>query len=336
QELALVPGMTVGENIFLSSDLMRERVLNWNRIYAEAKRWLDHIGLKIDPQQKLGNLTVGKQQLIEIVKALTKNAEILILDEPTAALTESEVEVLVEILKDLKSEGVTCIYISHKLVEVMRLADSVTVLRDGQTINTFNVDEITEDTIVSNMVGRSLTGYFPYEEHDIGDDILRVQNYSFYHKSTGEKMADNVSFTLRKGEILGVSGLMGAGRSELFISLFGGYPGEKYGEVIIDEQSAAIKKPSDAIKAGLAYVSEDRKRYGLVMGMEITKNSTLAALKNVMPNGLIDASLELKSAEEITNKLNLKTHSLEAKVDQLSGGNQQKVVLSKWLFTNPK
>src|SRR5699024_8172993 len=201
QELALVPGMTVGENIFLSSDLMRERVLNWNRIYAEAKRWLDHIGLKIDPQQKLGNLTVGKQQLIEIVKALTKNAEILILDEPTAALTESEVEVLVEILKDLKSEGVTCIYISHKLGEVMRLADSVTVLRDGQTINTFNVDEITEDTIVSNMVGRSLTDYFPYEEHDIGDDILRVQNYSFYHKSTGEKMADNVSFTLRKGEI---------------------------------------------------------------------------------------------------------------------------------------
>ncbi|ALX50009.1 xylose ABC transporter ATP-binding protein [Lentibacillus amyloliquefaciens] len=336
QELALVPEMTVGENIFLSSDLMREKVLNWNKLYAESKRWLDHIGLNIDPQRKLGDLTVGKQQLIEIVKALTKNAEILILDEPTAALTESEVEVLVEILKDLKSEGVTCIYISHKLGEVMRLADSVTVLRDGQTIDTFNVNEITEDTIVSNMVGRSLTNYFPYEEHETGEEILSVKNYSFYNKSTDETIADNVSFTLRKGEILGISGLMGAGRSELFISLFGGYPGKAYGEVTIDGKPAVIKKPSDAISAGLAYVSEDRKRYGLVIGMEITKNSTLAALKKVMPNGLIDASLELKSAEEMTNKLNLKAHSLEAKVEQLSGGNQQKVVLSKWLFTNPK
>ncbi|SFB00631.1 xylose ABC transporter ATP-binding protein [Lentibacillus halodurans] len=336
QELALVPEMTIGENIFLSSDLMREKVLNWNRIYAETKRWLDYIGLDIDPQRKLGDLTVGKQQLIEIVKALTKHAEILILDEPTAALTESEVEVLAAILKDLQAKGVTCIYISHKLGEVMRLADSVTILRDGQTVDTFNVDEITEDTIVTKMVGRPLTDYFPYEEHEIGEEILRVQNYSFYHKSTDEKIADNVSFKLRKGEILGVSGLMGAGRSELFISLFGGYPGKSYGSVTIDGQSANIQKPSDAIKAGLAYVSEDRKRYGLVLGMEITKNATLAALRNVMPKGLIDASLELKSSEEMTNKLNVKTHSLEAKVDQLSGGNQQKVVLSKWLFTNPK
>ncbi|TFJ93082.1 xylose ABC transporter ATP-binding protein [Lentibacillus salicampi] len=336
QELALVPEMTVGENIFLSSDLMREKVLNWNKLYVEAKRWLDQIGLDIDPQRKLGELTVGKQQLIEIVKALTKNAEILILDEPTAALTESEVKILMGILKDLQSKGVTCIYISHKLGEVMALADSVTVLRDGRTIDTLNASEITEDTIVSKMVGRSLTDYFPYEAHEIGEETLNVHNYSFYHTSADEKVAHNVSFTLRKGEILGVSGLMGAGRSELFISLFGGYPGKKSGEVTIDGKPANIKKPSDAIRAGLAYVSEDRKRYGLILGMEITKNATLAALQHVMPKGLIDSSLELKSAEAITSKLNLKAHSLEAKVDQLSGGNQQKVVLSKWLFTDPK
>src|SRR5699024_6077347 len=336
QELALVPEMTVGENIFLSNDLMKKKILNWNNLYAEARKWLDQIGLDIDPQRKLGELTVGKQQLIEIVKALTKHAEILILDEPTAALTESEVAVLMEILQDLKADGVTCIYISHKLNEVMRLADSVTVLRDGRTIDTLSVSDITEDTIVSKMVGRSLTDYFPYEEHEVGDEILRVKNYSFHHKTTGEKMADNVSFMLRKGEILGVSGLMGAGRSELFISLFGGYPGKKSGEVKIDGKSADIKKPSDAISAGLAYVSEDRKRYGLILGMEITKNATLAGLQKVMPRGLIDASLELKEAENITHKLNLKTHSLEAEVEQLSGGNQQKVVLSKWLFTNPK
>ncbi|UFU01441.1 xylose ABC transporter ATP-binding protein [Radiobacillus kanasensis] len=337
QELALVPEMTVAENIFLSSNAMRKKIINWTELYAQAQYWLDQIGLQIDPQTKLGELTVGKQQLIEIVKALTKNAEILILDEPTAALTESDVKILENILKDLRQKGVTCIYISHKLGEVMRLADTVTVLRDGQTISTDPIEELSEDKIVTKMVGRELTELFPYEKREIKEkNILEVKNYSFTQNGSGKEIVKDISFDLKRGEILGVSGLMGAGRTELFTSLFGGYAGKKSGEVIIDGTLTDIKKPSDAIRAGLAYVSEDRKRYGLILGMEITKNSTLAALQKVMPNRVIDSALELKSAQDLTSKMNLKAHSLEAKVNQLSGGNQQKVVLSKWLFTNPK
>lgn len=336
QELALVPEMTVAENIFLSSDLIRRKVIDWNQLHAEAKKWLEQIGLDVDPQMKLGELTVGKQQLIEIVKALTKNAKILILDEPTAALTESDVEILIGILKGLRSKGVTCIYISHKLGEVIRLADTVTILRDGQTVSTDPIRKLSEEKIVTKMVGRTLTEFFPYEEHDMGENVLEVKDYSFYHSGIDEMISENVTFSLKKGEILGISGLMGAGRTELFTSLFGGYPGKKYGEVKIDGERVDIRKPADAIKSGLAYVSEDRKKYGLILGMEITKNSTLAALRKVMPKGLIDSVLEIRNAAELTEKINLKAHSLEAKVSQLSGGNQQKVVLSKWLFTNPK
>ncbi|QDP41934.1 xylose ABC transporter ATP-binding protein [Radiobacillus deserti] len=336
QELALVPEMTVAENIFLGSDRMRKRIINWTELYAEAQYWLDQIGLNIDPQTKLEELTVGKQQLIEIVKALTRNSEILILDEPTAALTENEVKILEEILNGLRQKGVTCIYISHKLGEVMRLADSVTILRDGRTISTDPIEMLSEDKIVTKMVGRKLTELFPFKKRAIKDTILEVRNYSFIQKDTGKEIVKDVSFTLKRGEILGVSGLMGAGRTELFTSLFGGYAGKKIGEVLMDATTVNIKQPSDAIKSGLAYVSEDRKRYGLILGMEITKNSTLAALSKVMPKHFIDSSLELKHAHSLASKINLKAHNLEAKVNQLSGGNQQKVVLSKWLFTDPK
>lgn len=336
QELALVPEMTVAENIFLSSDYMIKGVVKWHEMYAEAKKWLDQIGLKIDPQMRLGDLTVGKQQLVEIAKALTKNADILILDEPTAALTESDVEILVNLLKALRKKGVTCIYISHKLNEVIELADTVTVLRDGQTVSTNAINELTEDIIVEKMVGRELTELFPYEQRVHGEEILSVKDYSFTHGPTGDVLVKNASFNLKKGEILGVAGLMGAGRTELFTSLFGGYPGKAEGKVVIDGEISDIKKPSDAIASGLAYVSEDRKRYGLVLGMEITKNSTLAALHKVMPKGIIDSALEYKEAERLNRKMKLKAPTLESKVSQLSGGNQQKVVLSKWLFTNPK
>lgn len=336
QELALVEEMTVAENLFLSHDLMRAKVINWNKIYVEAQKWLDHIGLNIDPQTKVGDLTVGKQQLIEIAKALTKEIDILILDEPTAALTESDVEILINLLNDLRSKGVTCIYISHKLGEVMTLADTVTILRDGQTISTDPIEELTEDKIITKMVGRELTELFPYEQREISDEnVLEVKNYSTVDE-TGKKVINNVSFTLKKGEILGFSGLMGAGRSELFISLFGGFKGKKFGTVYIDGKETNIKKPAGAIKEGLAYVSEDRKRYGLVLGMDITKNTTLTALNKVMKLKVIDQALEIKSVSVITDKVKLKAPSLEAKVGQLSGGNQQKVVLSKWLMNNPK
>ena len=328
--------MTVAENLFLSHDLMRSNIIDWNRIYAEAKKWLNHIGLDIDPQTKVGDLTVGKQQLIEITKALTKKTDILILDEPTAALTESDVEILINLLNDLRSNGVTCIYISHKLGEVMSLADSVTILRDGQTISTDPINELSEEKIVTKMVGRELTELFPHEDHPISNEnILEVQNYSTFDDK-GKKIIDDVSFSLKKGEILGFSGLMGAGRTELFISLFGGFKGKKTGTVLVDGKNTNIHKPADAIKEGLAYVSEDRKRYGLVLGMDITKNTTLTALNKVMKLKVIDHALEVKIADDITKKMKLKAPNLEAKVGQLSGGNQQKVVLSKWLLNEPK
>ena len=336
QELALVPEMNVAENIFLSSQLLEKQLINWNRLYAEAQKWLDEIGLDIDPQINLGELTVGKQQLIEIIKALTKNAEILILDEPTSALTESDAEVLFRILEKLQSQGVTCIYISHKLDEVLSIADSVTVLRDGRTISTDPIEKLTEGDIVAKMVGRELTQFYPYKKRDIGEDILRVDNYSFFHRETQTKLVSDISFSVKKGEILGVSGLMGSGRTELFISLFGGFEGVKTGDIILNDELIDIKQPGDAIKHGLAYVSEDRRRYGLVHEMNIIQNTTISALHKVKSNGLLDQNLELKKSAELAERVNLRAYSLEALVSQLSGGNQQKVVLSKWLLTDPK
>lgn len=336
QELALVGEMSVAENLFLSHDLMRAKLINWNQIYFEAQKWLDHIGLDVDPQVKVSSLSVGKQQLIEIAKALTKKTDILILDEPTAALTESDVEILMNLLHELRVKGVTCIYISHKLGEVMALADTVTILRDGKTISTDRIEELSEDKIVTKMVGRELTEFFPYEPHEIGqENILEVKNYSA-RDETGKRLVENVSFSLKKGEILGFSGLMGAGRSELFISIFGGLNHKKTGSVYVDGLETNIKRPADAIKAGLAYVSEDRKRYGLILGMDITKNTTLTALNKVMKWKIIDPAHEVRSASDITNKMKLKSPNLEAQVGKLSGGNQQKVVLSKWLMNNPK
>ncbi|MBT2734019.1 xylose ABC transporter ATP-binding protein [Bacillus sp. ISL-7] len=336
QELALVGEMSIAENIFLGHDLMRRKVIDWNKINTEAQKWLQYIGLDIDPETKVNQLTVGKQQLIEITKALTHNTDILILDEPTAALTESDVEILKVILMDLRSKGVTCIYISHKLGEVMALADSVTILRDGQTIGTYPISEMNEDKIIAKMVGRELTELFPYEPRKIGETVLEVNNYSVFDKHTNRTIIKNASFKLKKGEILGISGLMGAGRTELFTSLFGGLPGKRQGRVVINGKETNIQKPADAIKAGLAYVSEDRKRYGLVLGMDIAKNSTLVALNKVIKLNVIDSALEVKKADEITRKMKLKAPNLEAKVSQLSGGNQQKVVLSKWILNDPK
>jgi ABC-type sugar transport system ATPase subunit len=336
QELAVVEEMTVAENMFLGHELMRGKYVDWNLLYAEAQKWLQKIGLPIDPETKVGDLTVGKQQLIEIAKALTKEAKIIILDEPTAALTESDVSTLKNILRDLRSQGVTCIYISHKLNEVMELADTVTVLRDGKTVSTDPIDKLTEDRIIAKMVGRELHELYPYEPRELGEEILKVNNYSVIDEKSGKKVIDNASFILRRGEILGVSGLMGSGRTELFTSIFGAYKGKKQGTIFLNGKEVIIESPADAIRHGIAYVSEDRKKYGLILEMDIIKNSTLVALKRVTNWNMIDRALEVKYAEEITKKMKLKAPNLELKVSQLSGGNQQKVVLSKWLLNNPQ
>ena len=336
QELALIEELSIAENLFLGHDLMRQPIINWNEIYSQAIIALQKVGLKVDPQMAVKELTVGKQQLVEIAKALMKKTDILILDEPTAALTESDVAVLVKLLNELRQQGVTCIYISHKLGEVMEIADSVTILRDGKTISTDAIADMSEDKIITKMVGRELTELFPYELHVISDEnVLCVENYTSYDKS-GKKVVADINLHVKKGEILGVSGLMGAGRSELFISLFGGLPGKKQGTVSINGKKTNIKMPADAIREGLAYVSEDRKRYGLVLGMDITKNTTLIALNKVMKLKMINQAIEVKEAKEITSRMKLKAPNLDVEVGKLSGGNQQKVVLSKWLMNNPK
>lgn len=336
QELALVKEMTVGENIFLGNEPKTFGVIDWDTLYLEARKWLKSVGLEINPETKVKNLGIGQQQLVEIVKALSKNSDIIILDEPTAALTEAEVSLLMEMLQQLREKGVTCIYISHKLNEVMSLADSVTVLRDGKTVATHPIGELTEEKIISLMVGRTLTELFPYEPKQRGEKVLEVKNFSVYSPYQNKQVVRDVSFSLHQGEILGIAGLMGAGRTELFTSIFGAYEGKKQGEIRIDGRPVTIKNPRDAIESGIAYVSEDRKKYGLVLDMSVRKNATLAALNKLIKNGVIDEAAEVSTVNRFIEKLKVKTPGLEATVNNLSGGNQQKVVLSKWLMNEPK
>lgn len=335
QELALVKEMSVGENMFLGNEPKKYGVIDWDVLYLETKKWLDYIGLNIDSETKVGQLGIGQQQLIEIVKAVSKNNEIIILDEPTAALTEHETGILIKILKELRQKGVTCIYISHKLSEVLSLADTVTVLRDGKTVGTEPIENLTEEKIISMMVGRTMTNLFPYESRTKGQKVMEAGNYSFFDIHQ-KKIIDNVSFALYQREVLGISGLMGAGRTELFSSIFGVLEGRKEGMILIDGKEVHIRTPEDAIRTGIGYVSEDRKRYGLVLDMDVTKNTTLAALNKVLKNGVVDETKEIQEAEHYMGKMKLKTPNMETSVQKLSGGNQQKVVLGKWLMTNPK
>jgi len=338
QELALAKDLSIAENLFLGKERARYGIINWERVFKESEKWLREVGLTdVSPETPTGQLGIGKQQQVEIAKALSKNASILILDEPTAALTEQEVAILLGILKEFRRRGVTCIYISHKLNEVFEIADTITVLRDGQTVGTYPTRELTEEKVISLMVGRELKELYPRIESRPGDVVLKVDRYSVLHPTiAGRKVVDNVSFELRKGEILGIAGLMGAGRTELVMSLFGSYPGPSEGRVEIDGKPVKIRSTSQAIKEGLALVSEDRKKYGLVLGMDIKNNVTLASLNRVSSWGVIDLNREVASGNEYIRSLRIKANSAETIVGTLSGGNQQKVVLSKWLMTRPK
>lgn len=337
QELALVKEMTVGENIFLGAEPCRRGVIQWDELYHNASMWLKRVGLNISPNVKIGHLGIGQQQLVEIAKALSKHTKILILDEPTAALTESEVSILMEILNQLRSEGVSCIYISHKMPEVFALADSITVLRDGRTIATLDRNETDDDQVVSLMVGRELTERYPRVNHIPGDIMLQVSHYNVWHpEKRNQRVLRDIHFTLRKGEILGIAGLMGAGRTELVSSLFGAYEGKAEGEVQIEGKTVKIKSVAEAIKAGIALVTEDRKRQGLVMGMDVKQNTTMATLGKISKLGFINENEEIKWGRQYVQDLKTKTASLETLVATLSGGNQQKVVLGKWLMSDPK
>ncbi|NDL67502.1 xylose ABC transporter ATP-binding protein [Anaerotalea alkaliphila] len=347
QELALVPELSVGENIFLGNQPNRLGVVKWDEIYYQTQLLLEKVGLAasvagsehpvVTPDDKIKNLGIGQQQLVEIAKALSKKTRLLILDEPTAALTEKEVDILLDILDALRKEGVTSIYISHKLDEVMRIADSVTVIRDGKSIGTSGIKELTKNKIISMMVGRELTNLFPRVEHTRGEVGFEVKNFSVDHPEIpGKKLIHNVSFKAYKGEILGVSGLMGAGRTELFSSIYGAFPAKSEGEVYIDGKRVDIKSPGDAIGHGLSLVTEDRKRYGLVLDMNIKENTTMSSLGRVSKNAILNESAEVHYTNEYVQYLKTKTPSVETRVRNLSGGNQQKVVLGKVLMTEPK
>lgn len=336
QELTLVKYMTVGQNIFLGEEPVKSGIIDWMKVYSESSRILKELKIDINPYTKVMNLGIGLQQMVEIAKAISKKANILILDEPTSALTESEIDRLFEILNDLKSNGVTCIYISHKLEEIFKIADSITVLRDGKVMTSDRKENLTESKVISLMVGRELKQRFPREEHNIGNVVFEVKNYTVYDPETNKKIVNNISFKLRKGEILGISGLMGAGRTELFSSIFGAYKGIKEGELYLEGKKITINNPNEAIEQGIAYLSEDRKRYGLVTLMDVQENIVLPNFKEISKFNVINNNAKAKYGEKYVKELKIKTPTLLQKVGNLSGGNQQKVVLAKWLMSNPK
>ncbi len=338
QELALVKSMNIAENVFLGNELTKKSgAIDWNLIMKKTSDCLKEVGLDINPMTQVINLGIGQQQLVEIAKALSKNAKLLILDEPTAALTESETENLLQIMKNLKEKGVTCVFITHKLEEIFSVADSVTVIRDGQTVGTCPVSEITPDAMIARMVGRDMTERFPRIPHESGETLLSVKNWTVKDPELPSRnLVDNVSFELKKGEILGIAGLMGSGRTELAMSIFGCYKGYTSGIIELEGRQLNIKRPMDAIKDGISYLSEDRKKYGLNMLMDIEDNITLSALDKISRAGVIDSNKKIVSANKYIADMNIKTPSSRQMVVNLSGGNQQKVVLGKWLMTDPK
>ncbi len=312
-------------------------IIDDDALYFETQKLLDRLGLNINPRMKVINYGVGIQQMIEIAKALAKNTKILIMDEPTAALTESEVESLFRIINELRDQGVTCIIITHKLNEVFEISDTVTVLRDGKTVGTKLTKTLDEDKIISMMVGRELTDLFPREEHTPGEVIMEVKNFTVHDPDVdGRKLVDNVSFNIKRGEILGISGLMGAGRTELVMAMFGESKGPVEGELYMNGSKLEIRTPMDAIKNGMALVTEDRKGNGLVLNQSVAVNTTIASLNKILSGGQIDSNKEIKWTTKFVNDLNIKTPSIAQKVVNLSGGNQQKVVIAKWLMTEPE
>ena len=340
QELALVPYMSIGENMFLGNERGRRFAIDWDKTHAEATKYLKIVGLQESSKTLIKDIGVGKQQMVEIAKALAKNARLMILDEPTSSLNEEDSQALLDLLLEFKKQGLTSIIISHKINEVSYVADDITILRDGHTIETLTkgVDDISEDRIIRGMVGRELSDRFPKRQNvEIGEVALEVENWNVFHPLyPDKKVIDNVSFHVRKGEVVGFSGLMGAGRTELAMSIFGrSYGTDISGIVKIHGREVKLHSPRQAIDAGLAYVTEDRKGSGLILSNPISVNTTLANLKGVSKNGVIDPHTELMVAEEYRKKLNTKTPSVQQNVGNLSGGNQQKVLLAKWMYADP-
>ena len=340
QELALIPYMSIGENMFLGNERGKKFAINWNDTYGEAEKYMRTVGLKESSRTLIKDIGTGKQQLVEIAKALAKHAKLLILDEPTASLNEDDSQALLDLLLKFKKEGMTSIIISHKLNEISYVADKITVIRDGSTIETLDKekDDISEARIIKGMVGRELTDRFPKRENKkFGEINLETKDWTVYHPLyTERKVVDNVSINVRKGEVVGIAGLMGAGRTELAMSLFGKSYGTKIsGSLKLNGEEVHLKNVRDAIHHKLAYVTEDRKGNGLILSKSIKMNTSLANMKGISNGQVIDADKEYAIAEEYRKKLKTKCPSVEQNVGNLSGGNQQKVLLAKWMFADP-
>ena len=341
QELALIPYMSIGENMYLGNERGKSYSINWNETYGEADKYLEIVGLKESSHTLVKDIGVGKQQLVEIAKALAKHAKLLILDEPTASLNEDDSKALLELLLKFKSEGMTSIIISHKLNEIAYVADKITVIRDGSTIETLDKkkDDISEDRIIQGMVGRELTDRFPKrEKKHIGGVAMEIRNWNVYHPLYSDrKVVDNVSLNIHKGEVVGICGLMGAGRTELAMSVFGkSYGVNISGQLFLNGTEVKLHSIEDAIKHKIAYVTEDRKGNGLILSNPIKINTTLSNMDAVSSHKVIDKDKEFLIADEYREKLKTKCPSVEQNVGNLSGGNQQKVLLAKWMFTEPE
>lgn len=338
QELALIPLLSIAENLFLGNEVAQGGVINWPQAFARTGELLAKVGLNEAPTTPVGKLGVGKQQLIEIAKALAKDVRLLILDEPTAALQENDSAKLLDLMLELKAQGVTQIIISHKLNEIGRVADRITVIRDGASVSTIDRAEISEERIIRDMVGRDMAARYPARVPQLGEVLLQVEGWNVWHPEQKDRqMIKDVGFNVRKGEIVGIAGLMGTGRTELAMSLFGRSYGRRIsGRVTMSGREVDVSTVTKAIDAGLAYVTEDRKSLGLVLDEPIQKNISLANLLGISKRGVLDHRREAQVAEGYREAMNIRTPNVAQKVVNLSGGNQQKVVLSKWLFADPQ
>ncbi len=336
QELSLVSEMSVAENIFLGRLPRRRGFVRWNKLYKDAGELLARLNLRLDPRTTARKLGIGQQQMIEIAKALSQRARILILDEPTAALTDSETETLFAILNKLRDEGVALIYISHKLKEVFRLSDRITILRDGRVVAACDTTDTDESRVITAMVGREVSQIFPRRASEPGEMIFEARDITVRDPISDKLLVERVSLSVRRGEVLGIAGLMGAGRSDLLMALFGAQTGRVTGEIFIEGRRALIASPADAISHRIGFVTEDRKRFGLVTDQSILKNMTLAALDQISGRFITHRERETAAGSRAVSDLRIKAHSLRSIAGSLSGGNQQKTVLAKWLLVEPR
>jgi ABC-type sugar transport system ATPase subunit len=342
QEFNLFPELTVAENIFLDREPTNSfGVIDWHRLNSDTKTLLDELGIgDLKPSDQVKNISVGKQQMVEIAKALSKRARILVLDEPTSALTDKEVADLFRIIRKLKQDGVCMCYISHKMEEITKIADRVVVLRDGRIIGEVTaIEDITLGQIIARMVGRDIGKMFPRSTRRSGEMVLQVRELELDHPDLGgEKRVRKTSFSVHRGEILGISGLMGAGRTELVSAIFGAYPDRTHGEVLVEGQRIDIRSPRDAVDHGIALLTEDRKAFGLFLGQSVAFNMTIASLQTISArlSGVIDAARERALVEKYVAELGIKTPDIDTAVASLSGGNQQKIILGRWLNARPK